>query len=124
MQSRFTAKGVTPDEQEVLLAYELNENEFKVALFVVPRKSLSVEALEQLEKNWVEGELFSFPESTKEVTPNLNAESILPEEIRSEEAGKIRIKQNEWAYTLLTAKLWESYLLELEELKKQLELNK
>jgi len=67
----------------------------------------------------VEGEVFEFPKGTQEVTPNLNAESLLPEDIRSDEAGKIRIKQNEWAYTLLTAKLWESYLHELEELKKK-----
>ena len=77
------------------------------------------ELLAQLQKNWVEGEAFEFPKGTKEIAPNLNAESILPEDIRSDESGKIRIKQNEWAYTLLTAKLWESYLHELEELKKK-----
>lgn len=77
------------------------------------------ELLEQLQKNWVAGEDFAFPKGTKEVAPNLNAESVLPEDIRSDEAGKIRIKQNEWAYTLLTAKLWESYLNELEELKRK-----
>lgn len=119
MQSRFTAKGVTSDDKDVLLAYELKQEEFKVNLFVVPKKALKAEMLEQLEKNWVEGEAFEFPEGTTEISPNLNAESILPDDIRSGEAGKIRIKQNEWAYSLLTAKLWESYLLELEELKKK-----
>ncbi len=119
MLSRFTATGVTADDKEVVLAYQLKEEEFKVDLFIVPRKSLKGETLEQLQKNWVEGEAFEFPKATKEVAPNLNAESILPEDIRSDEAGKIRIKQNEWAYTLLTAKLWESYLNELEELKKK-----
>jgi hypothetical protein len=119
MQSRFTAKGVTSEDKEVVLAYELKEEEFKVNLHIIPKKSLKGEKQEQLEKNWVDGEAFEFPEGTIEVAPNLNAESILPEDIRSEEAGKIRIKQNEWAYILLTAKLWESYLLELEELKKK-----
>lgn len=119
MLSRFTATGVTADDKEVVLAYQLKEEEFKVDLFIVPKKSLKGELLEQLQKNWVSGEAFEFPKGTKEVTPNLNAESVLPEDIRSDEAGKIRIKQNEWAYTLLTAKLWESYLTELEELKKK-----
>ena len=77
------------------------------------------ELLEQLQKNWVEGQAFEFPKTTIEVAPNLNAESILPDDIRSDESGKIRAKQNEWAYTLLTAKLWESYLNELDELKKK-----
>jgi len=119
MLSRFTATGVTADDKEVVLAYQLKEEEFKVDLFIVPKKSLKGELLEQLQKNWVAGEDFAFPKGTKEVAPNLNAESVLPEDIRSDEAGKIRIKQNEWAYTLLTAKLWESYLNELEELKKK-----
>ena len=41
----------------------------------------------------------------------------MPEDIRSDEAGKIRIKQNDWAYQLLTTKIWEVYLHELDSLK-------
>jgi hypothetical protein len=121
MQSRFTATGVTKDDSTVLLAYELKEEEFKVDLYIVPKKSLSTEQIEQLEKGWVEGEAFEFPADAQLVNPNLNAESVLPDDIRSNETGKIRGKQNEWAYQLLTAKLWESYLLELDELKKKAE---
>src|ERR1019366_6152748 len=119
MQSRFTAKGVINDDKEVILAYELKEEEFKVDLYLVPKKSLKADALQLLEKGWVDGEAYEFPTGTTLINPNLNAESILPDDIRSEEAGKIRIKQNEWAYQLLTAKLWESYLHELDELKKK-----
>jgi len=117
MQSRFTAKGVNSEDKEVVLAYELKEQEFKVDLYLIPRKSLNAEEFEKLEKGWVNGDAYEFPEGTVLINPELNAESVLPEDIRSEEAGKIRIKQNEWAYQLLTTKLWESYLLELEELK-------
>ncbi len=119
MQPRFTVKGVTADDKNVILAYELKEEEFKVNLYIIPQKALKGEQVEQLEKAWVSGEAFEFPKTAQVVTPNLNAESILPEDIRSEEAGKIRNQQNEWAYQLLTAKLWESYLNELEELKKK-----
>lgn len=122
MLSRFTAKGLTSDEKEVILAYQLNEQEFKVDLYIVPLKSLKDDALSQLENEWVAGEAFEFPKGTQETTPKLQGDdSILPADIRSEEAGKIRSKQNEWAYTLLTAKLWESYLLELQALKKRSE---
>jgi chromosome segregation ATPase len=117
MQSRFTAKGVTKDEQGVILAYELKEDEFKVDLYIIPQKSLKPEQLEQLETTWVEGGAFDFPAEMVMVNPNLNAESILPDEYLSSETGKIRGKQNEWAYQLLTAKLWESYLHELDQLK-------
>lgn len=119
MLSRFTAVGTTADDKQVLLAYELKEDEFKVNLYVTPKKALSAEDIAKLEKEWVEGGEFTFPEETSTINPNLNAETILPDDIRSEETGKIRSKQNEWAYQLLTAKLWESYLHELEELKKR-----
>lgn len=117
MLSRFTAVGTTADEKEVILAYELKEDEFKVNLTIVPRKSLSAEEVTKLTKEWAEGGEFSFPADAVTVNPNLNSETVLPDDIRSDETGKIRIKQNEWAYQLLTVKLWESYLLELEELK-------
>lgn len=117
MQSRFTATGVTTDDRQVILAYQLNEEAFQVNLHIVPRKSLNAEQIEALEKGWVEGGEFTFPEDATAVVPNLNNDTILPEDIRSEDTGKIRGKQNEWAYQLLTAKLWESYLHELDELK-------
>ena len=117
MQSRFTAKGVNTEDKEVILAYELKEQEFKVDLYIIPRKFLKPDDLEKLEKGWVNGEAYEFPEDTKLVNPNLNAESVLPDDIRSDEAGKIRIKQNEWAYQLLTTKIWEVYLHELDGLK-------
>lgn len=117
MQSRFTATGVTTDDRQVILAYQLNEEAFQVNLHIVPRKSLNAEQIEALEKGWVEGGEFTFPEDAVAVVPNLNNDTILPDDIRSEDTGKIRGKQNEWAYQLLTAKLWESYLHELDELK-------
>ena len=117
MLSRFTAKGISSDDKEVVLAYELKEQEFKVDLYVTPRKSFKPEELEKLEKGWVNGEAYEFPEDTKLINPNLNAESVLPDDIRSDEAGKIRAKQNEWAYQLLTTKIWEVYLHELNSLK-------
>jgi hypothetical protein len=117
MQSRFTAKGVNSDDKEVVIAYELKEEEFKVDLYLIPRKSLKGDELEKLEKGWVNGEAYEFPDGTTLINPELNAESVLPADIRSDEAGKIRIKQNEWAYQLLTTKLWESYLHELDGLK-------
>ncbi len=115
MQTRFTAKGIAGDGKEVLLAFELLEEAFLVNLNIIPKAAFSNEQLEQ----WAAGEAIQLPEGTITVQPNLNEDSILPADIKSEETGKIRTKQNEWAYRLLTNKLWESYLIELEALKKQ-----
>ncbi len=119
MQSRFTAKGVTSDDKKVLLAYELKEDEFKVDLYIIPQKGLDKGWEEKLMKEWIEGGDIEFPKEVEFINPNLHAESILPDHIRSDETGKIRGQQNEWAIQLLTAKLWESFLLELEALKQK-----
>lgn len=119
IQTRFTAKGVTTDDKGVVLAYELNEAEFKVVLRVIPAKSLNAEVMEKLETAWIAGEEFEFPEDTQVINPSLEAESILPDDIRSEETGKIRARQNEWAYHLVTNKLWEAFIQELNDLKQR-----
>lgn len=119
MQPRFTAHGLNSDNKEVVLAFELNEEAVQISLHIVLKKSLTTEQIQYLEKNWVEGDEFIFPDDTVVSNPDLNEESILPGDIKSEETGKIRIKQNEWAYRLLTNKLWEVYLNELAALKKR-----
>ena len=40
MQPRFVTSGTVNDEQEVILAYELNELAFKLSLYVIDRKSV------------------------------------------------------------------------------------
>ena len=119
MQSRFITTGNVKDAQDVVLAYELQEAEFRLALHVIPKKLLNKELMETLSNDWVNGGTFSFPEGTETIYPDINADSILPDDIKSDKTGEIRHKQNEWAVQLLTNKLWESYLIELDNLKKR-----
>lgn len=117
MQSRFTARGLNNENKEVILAFELLEDAVQVNLHIVPKQVLSAEQIHQLENEWVDGGQFTFPDEAVFSNPDLSSDSILPNDIKSEETGKIRTKQNEWAYRLLTNKLWEAYLIELANLK-------
>ncbi len=117
MQNRFVVNGKIQNTQNVVLAYELLEADFKINLHVTDRKELSTEQLAFLQKDWTEGATFEFPATTKLINPDVNADSILPDNIQSEETGKVRHFQNEWAVQLLTNKLWEVYLVQLESLK-------
>jgi hypothetical protein len=119
MQNRFTARGKNKEEQDLLLAFELQEAQFKVILHLIPMNTLKQDQIAFLEKDWVEGAEYSLLENTQTISPDLNDDSMLPQDILSQETGKIRMQQNAWALRLLTNKLWESYLLELEELKKR-----
>ena len=119
MQSRFITTGNVKDSIEVILAYELKEAEFRLDLHVIPKKLLNKELMDALSNDWVNGGTFVFPEGAETIFPDINADSILPEDIKSDKTGEIRHKQNEWAVQLLTNKLWESYLIELDNLKKR-----
>lgn len=119
MQSRFTAHGLNSENKEVVLAFELLEDAVQVNLHIVPKQTLSAEQSQQLQKEWVNGGAFEFSAETVLTNPDLNGDSILPDDIKSEETGLIRSKQNEWAYRLLTNKLWEVYLVELASLKQK-----
>lgn len=119
MQSRFTAHGLNSENKEVVLAFELLEEAVQVNLYIVPKQALTAEQSQQLQKEWVNGEAFEFPAEAVLTNPDLNNDSILPDDIKSEETGLIRSKQNEWAYRLLTNKLWEVYLVELASLKQK-----
>jgi hypothetical protein len=119
MQTRFVSTGALKDNSQVWLAYELNEAAFRLDLRVVDKKLINELQVEALNNTWVDGGAFEFPEGTELINPDLNADSILPEHIRSEKTGEIRHKQNEWAIQLLTSKIWESYLLELAALKQK-----
>jgi hypothetical protein len=121
MQNRFVVTGNIQESQQVLLAYELLENEFKINLHVVDKKSLSPEQIDVLQNKWIVGEAFEFPKKTQLINPDINEDSILPENIKTEKTGEIRHFQNEWAVQLLTNKLWEVYLNRLEELKSKSE---
>ncbi|MCS6818503.1 MAG: hypothetical protein NZ522_01030, partial [Chitinophagales bacterium] len=99
--------------------FELIEEAYRINLHIIPASALNEEQLRLLRDEWVAGNDFQFPEGTEIINPNPENDTILPDNIRSEEAGMIRMRQNEWALRLLTNKLWESYLIELDALKKR-----
>ncbi|MFN8277757.1 MAG: hypothetical protein U0T84_09750 [Chitinophagales bacterium] len=118
MQTRFLTSGVMDDAKQVWLAYALNQQAFRLELRVVEKKLLDAAQTEALHE-WPETGTFDFPAETVVIMPDLNSDTILPDNIKSEKTGEIRHKQNEWAIELVTNKLWEAYLIEMDQLKKR-----
>jgi hypothetical protein len=119
MQNRFVVTGTKQDTKAVLLAYELVDSAFKINLYVIDKAGSNKANLKFIQENWINGEDFDFTGIGTLINPDINEDSILPADIKSEQTGEIRSKQNEWAVHLLTNKLWEVYLIKLEDLKKQ-----
>lgn len=117
-KERFAIWATNEKDEKILVALKLDTNQFKVFLYSFPEKEINHEFAEQVLNNWVNGEEITFPEGTTEKELELSDDSLLPENIRVEgKTGAIRQLQNEWSYQLLTAKLWESFNLELDEIK-------
>lgn len=108
------------DAKQVWLAYDLNQAAFRLDLHVIEKKMLDAAQTEALQA-WANNGDFQFPEAALLIQPDLNSDTILPDNIKSDKTGEIRHKQNEWGLALLTNKLWESYLIEMENLKKRSE---
>lgn len=120
MQKRFVTTGNINEAQKVVLAYELDDTAFKINLYIADDKLLSHEQKEFLQKEWADEEKeFTFPEGTEVINPDINSDSILPDHVKTNHTGLIRQRQNDWAVHLLTNKLWQVYLTELENLKQK-----
>lgn len=117
-KERFAIWATNEKDERVLVALKLDTNQFKILFYSFGEKEITHEFSEKILHQWVNGEEVAFPESTFSKELDLSDDSLLPENIKVEgKTGAIRQLQNEWSYQLLTAKLWESFNLELDEIK-------
>lgn len=117
-KERFAIWATNEKDERILVALKLDTTQFKVHLYSFGEKDITNEFSEKILNQWVNGEEVEFPESTVSKELDLSDDSLLPENIKVEgKTGAIRQLQNEWSYQLLTAKLWESFNLELDEIK-------
>ncbi len=119
MKERFVTKSSAKEGKRQLLALQLDKAGFKVDIYFFDEKDVDKEFAEKLEKEWAKGKELAFPENHKLITRPLSEDSLLPDDIKVDETGKIRNLQNEWAYLLLTEKLVESIVDELKDIKEK-----
>lgn len=119
MNERFVTWSSGKVKKRQLLALQLDKSAFKVDIFVFDESDIDKEFIEKMEKEWAKGKTVVFPEKHIVIARPLSEDSLLPDELKVDETGKIRNLQNEWAYLLLTEKLVESIVDELQEIKEK-----
>ncbi|NNC96146.1 MAG: hypothetical protein HKN92_11335 [Chitinophagales bacterium] len=117
MQDRFTTWGENQNSEGLLLAVLFDQDKLLARLYVYPKKSLEKEHETTIIEDWGSGKEVDLPDAAQVIERSLSEDSILPEDILIKETGKLRRMQNEWAYHVLSNKLWQSFLDELEQLK-------
>lgn len=119
MEDRFVTWGTEGGDKKVLIALQLQKQLYKVSVFLFDTTIANKEFADKMMQEWSKGKELAFPEGFRQLDRPLSEDSLLPDDIRVENTGRIRQLQNEWAYLLLTEKLVESIVDEIRDLKEK-----
>ena len=112
MNTRLVINGYDEDDKKVVIAIELIAEEQQVRLCFSPLDVLQDDVVTEIKKKWAEGSDFNFGNEFTILNRSTMSESLLPDELKVEETGKLRMRQNEWAYLIAMQKLWEAFEVE------------
>jgi hypothetical protein len=111
-----------PKEQKVLVALELLPEENKVKTWIIEGEAATSELSKTLMDTWRKGEAVAFPETTTVSEQELSASgALLPESLQAENQDILKRSQTEWLFIVLSNKLYQSYLGELDDLHGKIE---
>ncbi len=118
MRTRLVFWGKNSQDEKVLLGLKLNEKENDVDVYVFSELIATEEFVTQMHQKWRLGEDISFPEEHLLMKQALSiSESLLPEGYSVDREDILKRAQTEWHFVVLSAKLFESYRDELQDLK-------
>ncbi|MEZ4908443.1 MAG: hypothetical protein R2771_12560 [Saprospiraceae bacterium] len=125
MKTKLILWGKTEQDQKVLVAIELLENENKVKTYVFSEEVATEEFYNLMLNEWRFDRDIDFPAVMQTYETSLTAsEDILPEGLLVEKPDLINRAKTEWHFVVLSKKLYDLYKDELEDIKDQIsELN-
>jgi len=122
MKTRIVLWGENTQDEKILIAVELLEKENQVKVTTFPELIATEEFYTKMMNIWREGNELPFPEEHTEIMRELSiTESLLPDDIKTMRSDILNRAKTEWHFVVLSAKLYESYNDELEEIKERIE---
>ena len=120
MRTKLILWGKTENDEKVLVAIELVEEENKVKSYVFKEENVTEEFYNLMLNEWRYDKEIEFPSEYKTFEKNLTAaEDILPEGILVEKSDLINRAKSEWHFVVLSKKLYDLYRDELDDLKEK-----
>ncbi len=120
MRTKLILWGKTENEEKVLVAIELVEEENKVKTYVFDEEVATEEFYNLLLNEWRYDKEIEFPSKYATYDKALTAaEDILPEGILVEKPDLINRAKSEWHFVVLSKKLYDLYKDELDDLKEK-----
>src|SRR5688572_13576048 len=121
MKTRIVMWGTNEKDEKVLIAVSLNATENVVDIYSFPFEATSEEFYNLMLNEWRESHEVSFPEGyTHIVRPLTASDSILPDTLKVDRPDIMQRAQTEWHFVVLSSKLYQSFLSELEEIKEKI----
>ena len=118
MRTRLVFWGKTTQDEQVLLAFKLNEQESNVDVYIFPKSSVTPEFEKELLSRWRKGREVTFPEPNEQLKMPLSiTDSLIPEGYIIDRDDLLKRAQTEWQFIVLSSRLYHSYLAELQDLK-------
>jgi hypothetical protein len=120
MRTKLVLWGTNANDEKVLITLELKAKENKVEVRTFPESIATDEFFTILKTKWSDTETFEFPEGGTFISRELTlTDSILPDDLKTERTDLINVKQTEWHFVVLSAKLHESYRSEISEIEEK-----
>ncbi len=121
MKTRIVMWGSNEKDQKVLIAIALRAADNVVDVFTFPFETTTEEFYNLMLNEWREAHEVPFPEGfTHLIRPLTASDSILPEGLKVDRSDIIQRAQTEWHFVVLSNKLYQSFLHELEDIKEKL----
>jgi hypothetical protein len=110
--------GANEKDEKILIAIALRAEDNVVDIFTFPFESTSEEFYNLMLNEWRESHEVPFPEGFTHITRPLTAsDTLLPDNIKVDRTDIIQRAQTEWHFVVLSNKLYQSFLNELQEIK-------
>ncbi len=121
MKKKLVLWGKKDESERKLLAFELMAAENQVRIYTFPEEVATEAFSRQMMDEWREDKPFELPDQrTEQVVPLQITESIVPEGFSVERADLVQRAQTEWHFLVLSSKMHQAYLSDLDVLSEKI----
>lgn len=122
MKTKIVVWGANEKDEKILIGIELEEKENKVKIYTFPEAEATEEFYNKMMNIWRENQALPFPENHQVIERPLSiTDSLLPDDIKTMRSDILNRAKTEWHFVVLSAKLYETYHDEIQEIKERVE---
>jgi hypothetical protein len=118
MKKKIVLWGNDAEDKKILIGIELKAEENKVNIYTISEDIATEDFYNQMMDLWRSDKEITFPDGHKVIERPLSmTDDLLPEDIKVQRTDLITRAKTEWHFAVLSAKLYDMYHTEIEDLK-------